>query len=84
MQLNFKQKGIIEDTVPNKYVVTDRIMHYIYYEGVALWMQLYTEIASRKLLRITSINDPVNFSGPLQKAYALAKRIANPIAFGIG
>lgn len=80
MQMNPEHKAVIEELFTKRYIVTDGITHYIYCEGVASWMQLYTEIASRKLLRITNINAPVNFSGPLQEAYALAKRIAYPIA----
>lgn len=43
-------------------------------------MQLYTETASRKPLKIFNINAQFNFAGLLQKTYALSKRIAHPIA----
>lgn len=79
MSMAPESKAVIEELHQNRHVVTDGISYYVYCESVASWMQLYSEIASRKLLRITGINAPVNYAGPLQETYALAKRIALPI-----
>lgn len=79
MEMGDEAKRTIEQLIEKRYVVTDGITYYIYCESVASWMQLYSEIASRKLMRITGINAPVNYAGPLKEIYAMAKRIAAPI-----
>ncbi|KAH7114041.1 hypothetical protein EDB81DRAFT_601858, partial [Dactylonectria macrodidyma] len=60
-------------------VVNDGLTYYVYCRGVASWAQLYSDVASNELLRVTGINAPVNYAKALKGTYAMCKRIAFPV-----
>ena len=79
-RLSAPKRALVENLYPRRAVVTDGITYYLYCEGVASWSQLYSRVAANELLEITGINAPVNYANPLGWVYAMAKRIAFPIA----
>ena len=79
-RLSPASKNLVENLLPRRAVVTDGVTFFLYCESVASWSQLYSEVAGYELLSITGINAPVNYSRALKWAYALAKRIAFPVA----
>jgi hypothetical protein len=75
-----EEKSVIEYLYPRSGVVNDGLMYYVYTRAVASWAQLYSEVASSELLRVTGINAPVNYAKALKSTYAMCKRIAFPVA----
>lgn len=78
-ELGPEERDVISHLYERRGVVSDGLTYYIYSRSVASWTQLYSEVGSYELLRITKINAPVNYAKALKNAYAMCKRVAFPI-----